>query len=217
MTTSRCLRPLALAALGAGLLALGGCKDLFVPKVRVLIDAISVPGGVKPAGKSYKLVARKSVVVNQQQVNVSVVSACVKAALNLQGMFEAPEKVAPDYFVEVTYGMDTASRIDPMSRESYLQLSARSNLEHSVDRARGPEVWDVRTAIQGLNGRFETAMPLLATMGASYAGTDSHVEVPIEVPQNSPVVASVREAAVRELDGKKTVDAAVGPAGAGAK
>ena len=206
MNMSRCIRWLACSALGVAAIALGGCENIFIPKVRVLVDAISVPGGTKPTGKSYKLVARKSVVVNQQQVNVGVVAACVKAALNLQGMFEAPEKVAPDFFVEVSYGMDAATRIDAMARESYLQLSARSNAERSVDRARGPEVWDVRTSIQGLTGRFESAMPLLATMAGTYAGTDTHVEVPVEVPQNSPVVGSVREAAIKELDEKRLTE-----------
>jgi hypothetical protein len=199
------LLPLALA--GAWL-AFAGCKDIFVPKIKVLVDAISVPGGVKPNGKSYKLVARRSVVVNQQQVNVVVVSACVKAALNQVGLFEAPEKVAPDYFVEVTYGQDTASRIDPMSRESFLQLSARTNPDRNLDHGRGPEVWDVRTAIQGLSGRFENAMPMLATMAATYAGQDTHVEIPIDVPQNSPLVATVREAALRELDAKGMIEPA---------
>jgi hypothetical protein len=127
-------------------------------------------------------------------------------------MFEAPEKVAPDFFIEVTYGMDTASRVDPMSRESFLQLSARANPDRLIDRARGPEVWDVRTSIQGLTGRFESAMPLLATMASTYAGTDTHVEVPVDVPQNSPVVASVRETAVKELDAKKMIEAPAGPA-----
>ena len=199
MKSSRALRFTALAALGAALLVGGGCLDMFVPKIHVLVDAISVPGGVKPSGKSYKLVARRSVVVNQQQVNVSVVSLCLKAALNLQGMFEAPEKVAPDYFVEVTYGTDPAARTDPMGRESFLELSARANTDRAVDRAHGSEVWNVRTSIRGLTGRFEDAMPVLSTMAATYAGTDTHMEVPVDVPQNSPVVASVRDTANKEI------------------
>ncbi|MBI5771283.1 MAG: hypothetical protein HZA93_26145 [Verrucomicrobia bacterium] len=192
----------------AGLLAfiLGGCANVFTPKVKVLIDAISVAGGDKPAGKSYKLVARKSVVSSLAQVNIGVVSACVKAALNQKGMYEAPEKVAPDYFVEVIFGTDTAARIDPLTRESFLQLSARANPERLVERGRGPEIWDVRAALQGLQGRFETALPLLSTMAATYAGTDTHVEVPVHVQQNAPDVLAVRDAAVKELDAKKMIE-----------
>jgi hypothetical protein len=197
---------MALSALSVLAFFVGGCGNILTPKVRVIIDAISVAGGDKPAGKSYKLVARKSVVSSLAQVNVSVVSACVKAALNQKGMFEAPEKVAPDYFVEVVYGTDTAARVDPMTRESYLQLSARSNPERQVERARGPEMWDVKAAIQGLQGRFETALPLLSAMAANYAGTDTRMEVPVHVPQNSPEVLAVREAAVKELDAKRLIE-----------
>ena len=206
MNLSRRFPWLMAPVLGAAALWLAGCDNIFIPKLRVLIDAISVPGGDKPTGKSYKLVARKSVVTSLAQVNVAVVSACVKAALNQQGMYEAPEKVAPDYFVEVIYGMDTATRVDPMTRESFLQLSARANTERLVDHGLGPEMWDVRAAMQGLTGRFETALPLLSTMAATYAGTDTHMEVPVHVPQNSPAVLAVRDAAVKELDAKRMIE-----------
>jgi len=206
MNSPRQFRWLVTPVLAAAVLLLPGCDNIFVPKNRVLIDAISVPGGAKPEGKSYKLVARKSVVTSLAQVNVGVVSACVKAALNQQGMYEAPDKVAPDLFVEVIYGMDTATRIDPLSRESFLQLSARTNPERQVERGRGPEVWDVRAALQGLTGRFESALPLLSTMAATYAGTDTHVEIPVQVPQNSPAVLAVRDAAVKELDARKMLE-----------
>jgi hypothetical protein len=93
-----------------------------------------------------------------------------------------------------------------MTRESYLQLSARSNPERQVERARGPEMWDVKAAIQGLQGRFETALPLLSAMAANYAGTDTRMEVPVHVPQNSPEVLAVREAAVKELDAKRLIE-----------
>jgi hypothetical protein len=151
-------------------------------------------------------VARKSVVTSLAQVDVRVVSACVKAALNQKGMSEAPEKVAPDYFIEVIYGMDSATRIDPGSRESFLQFSARANPDHIVDRGRGPEMWDVRAAVQGLTGRFESALPILSTMAANYAGKDTHVEVPVQVPRNSPDVVAVHDAAVKELEVKGMVE-----------
>src|ERR1041384_1282187 len=64
-----------------------GCANVFVAKHKVLVDAISAPGVAKPAGKSYRLVAKKSV-VSQAQVQVPVVKACVDAALVGQGMYE---------------------------------------------------------------------------------------------------------------------------------
>src|SRR5437762_14023965 len=56
-----------------------GCLNLFVAKHKVLVDAISAPGIEKPTGKSYRLVAKKSV-VSQAQVQVPVVKACVDGA-----------------------------------------------------------------------------------------------------------------------------------------
>ena len=117
-------------------------------------------------------------------------------------MYDAPSNVAPDLFIEVAYGVDTAGRTDPSSRETFVQFAARENPGRSVDRPTGEEVWDVRVAVLGIAGRVETAMPLLCAVAASYIGSDTKMETKIEIPQNEPRVISVREAAIKTLDGK---------------
>ncbi len=192
---------LALAAGAAGLLASAGCTNLFVPKQKVTVDAICAPGMVKPSGKSYRLVAKKSV-VSGQQAQLPVIAACINSALIGIGMYEAPPKVPSDVFIEVTYGMDTAGRVDPATRETFLQLSARDNKAKSLEATHEEELWDVRAAVAGVAGRMESAMPLLSWAAASYAGTDTHTETTIEVLQRSPQVEAVRQGALNILDGK---------------
>jgi hypothetical protein len=194
-------RIVAAIAGAAGVLWLSGCGNLFIAKHKVLVDAISAPGMVKPAGQSYRLVAKKAV-VSQGQGQVPVIKACIDAALSTQGRFEPPPTVAPDIFIEVGYGTDTAGRVDPAARETYLQLSARSNPDKSPDRATGPEIWDVRVAVLGVAGRIETAMPLLSAVAANYMATDTHMETKIDIPQNSPMVGNVRETAIKALEAK---------------
>src|SRR4051812_41919412 len=189
-----------------------GCGNFFVPKHKVLVDAISAPGAVKPTGQSYRLVAKKAV-VSQAQAQVPVVKACIDAALSTVGMYEPPPTVAPDIFIEVGYGTDTAGRVDPASRETYLQLSARSNPEHSPDRSTGPEIWDVRVAVLGVAGRIETAMPLLCAVAANYMATDTHMEARVDIPQNSPMIGAVRENAIKALEAKAAGNAPPRPGG----
>lgn len=178
-----------------------GCNNIFMPKHRVLVDAISAPGYVPTmSGTSYRLLAKKSVVTTVQ-AQVSVIKACVDAALAGKGMYEPPASVAPDVFIEVAYGVDTTPRVDASARETFLQLSARANPTKAVERGTGPELWDVRVAVLGIAGRLETAMPLLSAVAADYMGTDTKLEKRVEIPQNSPVVGSVRESAIRALEG----------------
>jgi hypothetical protein len=184
-------------------LVLSGCNNIFVAKHKVLVDSISAPGITKPAGQSYRLVAKKAVVI-QGQGQVAVIKACIDAALSGQGMFEPPPTVAPDIFIEVGYGTDTAGRVDPSARETYLQLSARTNPDKSPDRGTGPEIWDVRVAVLGVAGRIETAMPLLCAVAANYMATDTHMETKVDIPQNSPMIGAVRETAIKTLEAKAT-------------
>src|SRR5581483_7959903 len=102
------------AALLIGLASLlgGGCRNLFVARHKVLVDAIAAKGTTKPAGLSYRLVAKRSI-ISATPVQIPVVKACVDAALATQGMFEPPASAAPDLFIEVSYGRDTAPRADP--------------------------------------------------------------------------------------------------------
>jgi hypothetical protein len=195
---SRVLAWVMLAGVALGTL---GCSNIFVSKHRVLVDSISAPGATKPSGKSYRLLAKKTV-VNQASVQIPVVKACVDAALAGQGMFEPPANVAPDLFIEVGYGTDTSGRVDPAARETFLQLSARENTDRSVDKGTGPEVWDVRVAVLGIAGRVESAMPLLSAVAANYIATDTHMETKVEIPQNSPMIHAVRENAIKTLESK---------------
>lgn len=200
MNFHRCLQPISRVALGVALLSGTGCGNIFVPKHKVLVDAISAPDVAKPSGQSYRLLAKRSV-VNQTPAEVSIIKACVDAALNSQGMFEAPANAPSDLFIEVGYGQDTTPRVDPAARETFLQLSARDNPERSIDRAAGRELWDVRVAVLGVAGRLETAMPLLCSVAANYIATNTKVETKIDVPQNSPAVVTIRDNALNALKG----------------
>lgn len=195
-----CFSRLVVCAMGAGV-ALGsaGCLSVFVPKHEVIVDAISAPGTIKPTNKSYRLLAKKAV-VTQAHMHVPVVKACVDAALVAQGLYEAPSTVPPDLFIEVTYGTDTSSNLDPASRETFLQLSARNNPSRSLDRSAGEELWDIRVAVRGIAGHVESAMPLLCSVAANYMGTDTHAETKVAVPKNSPAVTIVRQAALQTLE-----------------
>jgi hypothetical protein len=188
---------MAVAVLVTGLL--GGCGNIFAAKHKITVDAIAAAGVAKPAGQSFRLVAKKSI-LSQGQVNVSVISACVTAALAHAGMFEAPAIAPPDLVIEVNCGQEAGPRTDPGSRETYLELSARTNKARAMDSSRDPEIWNVRVSVHGLVGRIETAMPVLSAVAASYVATDTKVQTMIEVPQNSASIKSVRETALKTLD-----------------
>lgn len=194
-------RILACGLGAAALLSLTGCGNIFTPKHKVLVDAIAAPGITKPTGISYRLLAKKSVVSNVP-AQVSVIKACVDAALSTKGMFEAPGSAAPDIFIEVGYGVDQTPRVDAAARETFIQLSARQNTDKGIDRTTGPEIWDVRVAVLGIAGRMETAMPLLCAVAADYMGTDTKLETKVEIPQNAPTIGAVRETAIKSLESK---------------
>jgi hypothetical protein len=221
MNFPRCspLLPAILAGAALTLLA-SGCGNVFVPKHKVLVDAIAAPGISGPSGQSYRLLAKKSI-VSQVPAQVSVIKACIDAALTTKGMYEPPPSVAPDVFIEVAYGVDTTPKVDASARETFLQLSARANPDKTVDKGTGPELWDVRVSVLGVAGRMETAMPLLAAVAADYMGTDTKLETKIEIPQNAPAIGAVRESAIKQLEAKakpKSDDAAdaAGPSAAAA-
>lgn len=207
-----------------------GCGNPFVPKHKVLVDAIAAPGFAAPAvkkgeqpkpnvsGQSYRLLAKSATTANTP-LQKDVVAACVIAALTNVGMFEAPANVPPDMFIEVNYGAESGPRVDPASRETYLQLSARANPARSVSGNTGPEIWDVRVGVMGVAGRPESAMPLLASVLVNYIGQDTKAETKIEIPQNAPTTAAVRETAIKTLEsraGAAPPAPAANPAGAGA-
>ena len=197
-------------ALLAGVLAawlLAGCGNIFVPKHKVTVDAICAAGVEKPAGKSFRLVAKKTI-LTQSPADVGVISACVSAALAHAGMFEAPAIAPPDLIVEVSCGQESAPRADPAARETFLELSARPNQGKAMASSREAEIWNVRVSIQGLSGRIESAMPLLSAVAANYTAADTRFQTQIEVPQNNVSITAVREAALRTLDAKAAAAAA---------
>jgi len=179
------------------------CSNPFIPKYKVLVDSISAPDVEPMNGKSYRLVARPSV-VSQLPVQMPIIAACVNVALASQGMYEAPANVPSDIFIEVGFGTDSSPRVDVAARETYLQLSARANPEASMNRPTGPEIWDVRVAVLGLSpgSPVESAMPLLSSVAANYLASDTRMEAQVEIPHNSPTIVAVREAAIRSLQEK---------------
>jgi len=191
------------AGTGIGVMFSGaGCSNIanmLAKKQKVVVDAIAARDVPQPSGLSYRLVARRAV-IGGVPVQIPVVAACVHAALTGQGMFDAPPNVPPDLFIEVGFGTDNTPRVDLTKRETFLQLSARTNPQKSLERATGPELWDVRVAVFGVRGRMEGAMPLLSSVAASHIGKDTHAEMELEVPLNSPLVASVREGAITNLE-----------------
>jgi hypothetical protein len=192
-----------------GVLLLGaGCSNPFVPKFTVLVDSIASPEAKKPAGQSYRLVARPSV-VNQLPIQVPVIAACVSTALTGVGMFEAPPGVPSDLVIELSFGSEASPRVEAVARETFLQLSARTNPDRSVDKPTGPEVWDVRVAVLGLNpgSPVESAMPLLSSVAANYLASDTHVETEIDIPQNSPTITAIRDGAIKTLEAKYPANA----------
>lgn len=212
MKPSGWLWPVVMLAVSAALLAVAaGCQNVFVAKHRVLVDAIAAPNVTKPTGVSYRLWAKKSM-VTQAPGQPRIIAACIDAALSTKGMYPAPDTVAPDIFIEANYGVDQTPKIDAAQRETFLQLSARANVDKSIDHGTGPELWDVRVAVMGVAGRMETVMPVLSAVAADYMGTDTKLETRIEIPQNAPVIAAVRESAIKILETKAIAEPA--PAGA---
>ncbi len=200
----RVLPPLVLA-LGLGG---AGCSNPFIPKYKVLVDSIAAPGATKPNGQSYRLVAKRTM-VNQAPVQLPVIAACVNAALAGQGMFEAPPNVPSDLMIEIGFGSESSARVDAVARETFLQLSARSNPEKSLDRATGPELWDVRVAVLGLSpgSPLESAMPLLSSVAVNYLASDTQLETQVEIPHNSPTISAVRDSAIKTLQEKYPANA----------
>ncbi|MCX6952157.1 MAG: hypothetical protein NTV51_08315 [Verrucomicrobia bacterium] len=181
---------------------LAGCGNIFIPKHKVTVDAICAAGVAKPAGLSFRLVAKRSS-LGQTPVKIDVLSACVGAALAHAGMFEAPAIAPPDLLIEVNCGQERAPRgVDPTARETYLELSARTNKGKAMEMSREPEIWNVRVSIQGLTSRLEQALPLLSAVAASYTASDTRFQTLIEVPQNNASIAAVRDAAVKTLEAR---------------
>lgn len=185
--------------LSAAALMLGGCNSIFTASRPVTVDAIAVTGPALPAGQSYKLVARRGMLASTE-VNLAVIVACVNAALTGKGLYEAPASVAPDMFVDVSYGAVPSPSGDPDDREVFLHLVAAANPARVLDPVtETDELWDVRVGVTGIEAKIETAMPLLASTLTGYIGADTHAAVTLKLPLETPAVAAVRERALKAL------------------
>jgi hypothetical protein len=185
-----------------------GCGSVFFGKLHVLVDALTATDAPKPNGLSYRLLWRRSAM--SPPVAQPIIAECVRAALNGRGMFEAPPRVPPDVFVEVGYGRDSAPQIQASDRETFLQLSGRTNPEKSLITPTGHEVWDVRVALRGLRGPVENAMPALASVASDHLGADTRVQSRVDIPRNAPEIELVRQAALKALQAPRTPPAAPG-------
>lgn len=186
---------------------LAGCMEPLVTTRFVKVDAIAASGVEKPVGKSFRLLGRPSN-INQGQMNVGIISACVAVALSDVGMFEAPEIAPSDFFVVVTAGQDTTPSRRPWAREVYLELSAHPNSQRSLDKMRDNEIWNVRVTAKGLNGPPESVIPMLSTIASSYLAMDTHGQVEIEARMDNPSILAVRETTIKRLQEKNAAIAA---------
>lgn len=157
----------------------------------VEVDAISAGTGI--GGTSYQLVAKGPGVARGTTQHDRAL-ACVQAALESKGMFEAPPKAPPDVLISVDYGIgNSIPKLNgPPALEKYLQLSARKNPGSAATLAKSEEVWNVRVTITEPRSSIEGCLPFLAAVAADYAGLDTQSETVITVAENSPTVARIR-------------------------
>ena len=184
----------ALFLLAAALLATAGCA--FVPSHQVSIDAISAPEA--STGSSYRLVDKDPLAVrepNQRKLSF----ACVAAALDTKGIFEAPPGVQPDFMIEVDYGSNRSLGMPrtsgmPATTENFLQLSARRP-KTDGGPGKGEEIWNVRTTIMEERIDLTTLIPVLAAVSADYIGQDTQVERSTKISEKQPNVVLIKSVA----------------------
>lgn len=192
---------IAFGLVAATMLLTTGCETVVGPKQRVGVDAICAVGATKPTGRTFRLLEKRTVKAGQP-VKSEILAACVGAALVREGMAEAAAGAAADLMIEMNFGVYGGLRADPMMLDTTLELSARSNAERALDLSTESEVWNVRASIQGLRGRMENALPLLASVAAGAAATDTKILTKMEVAENAPEVIAVRDAAVKTLEAR---------------
>lgn len=192
---------IGLGVIAAALLLTTGCETVVGPRQRVGVDAICESGATKPVGKTFRLLEKQSVKAGQP-VKSEILAACVGAALVREGMVEGAVGAPADLMIEMNLSVQGGLRADPMMLDTVLELSARGNAARALDMSRESEVWNVRVSIQGLRGRMENALPLLASVAAGAAATDTKVLTKMEVAENAPAVSAVRGAAVKTLEAR---------------
>lgn len=182
--------PLLLGFLSIGvLLAVAGCAS-FPTFFHVGVDAITARSDV--TGTSYRLVAKDATTYQDPDLH-KLAQACVVAALETRGMFQAPGGSRPDLFIELDYGRGNSIRISARgsTQETYLSLSARVNIDNPATR--GPELWNVRATMADESGRLVVILPVLASVAADHAGLETVTKKELKVSDQSPGVAMIRK------------------------
>lgn len=178
----------------AAFTVLAGCT--FIPSHQVAVDAISLPQPF--TGQAYRL-ADKDPLAARESGQHRLVFACVNAALETKGLFEAPAGVRPDFTVEVDYGSSRGMGVPrttgmPATTENFLQLSARRPKPDGAP-GKGEEVWNVRTSILEERVDLSTLIPVLAAVSADYVGQDTQIERSVKVSEKQPNIVHVKSVA----------------------
>ena len=173
----------------------GGCS--FIPNHQVTVDAIN--GLTSPIGTSYRL-ADKDPLAIRNPAQHKQVFACVGAALDTKGVYEALPGVRPDFIVEIEYGALRGAGFAGMTgmvplTENYLQLSARRPRTDGQP-GKGEEIWNVRTSVTEEQVDLPTIMPVLAAVAADYAGLDTQNEKTIKISEKQPNIVHVKSVAM---------------------
>lgn len=171
------------------LLATAGCVS-FPTYFLVGVDAITARSEV--TGLSYRLVSKDATTYQDPEIH-KLAQACVLAALETRGMFQAPLNTRPDLFVELDYGRGNSIRISARgsTQETYLSLSARMNIDDPATR--GPEVWNVRATMADESGRLAVILPVLASVAADHAGLETVSKKELKVSDQAPGVVMIRK------------------------
>ena len=184
--------------------AFTGCN--FIPSHQVAVDAISLP---EPSTAQAFRLADKDPLMARESRQHKLVFACVTAALESKGLFEAPPGVRPEITIEVDYGTTRGSRGGPRptgmpaTTENFLQLSARRPKPDGTP-GKGEEIWNVKTSIIEEQVDLSTLVPVLAAVTANYIGQDTQVERSIKVSEKEPGIAHVKSVAQAIALGRAT-------------
>jgi hypothetical protein len=189
--------------LTAVLALLNACA--FIPTHEVAVDAISGPN--PSSGHAYRLADKDPLVVREARQH-RLVLACVAAALEAKGLYEAPAGVKPDITIEVDYGtsrgVSSPTRRNPgmpATTESFLSLSARLPKTDNGP-GKGEEIWNVRTSIVEDGVDLGTLIPVLAAVSADYIGQDTQMERSMKISEKQPQVANVKSVAQAVSSGR---------------
>jgi len=178
-----------------------GCA--FIPSHQVSVDAISGPN--PSAGQAYRLVDMDPMVAREARQK-RLVFACVTAALEAKGMYEAPPGVKVDLTIEVDYGTSRGSGPRrapgvPAITENFLSLSGRLPKPNDAP-GKGEEIWNVRTSIIEDRVDLTSLIPVLAAVTADYIGQDTQVERSMRVSEKQPNIAHVKSVAQSVATGR---------------